>query len=459
MNAASVLTNCASPMRLQKLSGEALDLRLRLYNADGELERGIHLLWSECSDIIMDIAKNTWHKEFYSCEHFNIPAENQQLWLDKALERTRTKYTTPVDRDWIRQVARPARHFFNSGVASPHIVSTLANIAEGISAEIQRKFEHEPQKLNALYPVIYRLTACELEILLAEITQLEKQQAAEDRGKAGESFRQDVAMQLDVALNESERLRQETAATSDAARVTLTRASEVATAAQQSSQSMLEAAHTAARMAQSIAEVEREVEKTNVIFAEAATQSAQAAQNTRQLSGEVQSIESILGFIRDIAGQTNLLALNATIEAARAGEAGRGFAVVAQEVKSLAAQTARATDDIASKIMAIQSATQQAVGTNDSICQTIQAVEQSAQNIRRSMEKQNNTVTLIAASVDETARTADGISGTIAAIRTDTEKMADRVTRLEEGFGSVDQHLSEMKRQTEHFVTKLVVEQ
>jgi methyl-accepting chemotaxis protein len=233
----------------------------------------------------------------------------------------------------------------------------------------------------------------------------------------------------------------------------LGKTSEVAAAAEQSAVAMREAAQTAAGLIRAIEDARTEVEVAAGVATKAGGQAEQAVKVSHALSGHVEAIESILGLIRDIAGQTNLLALNATIEAARAGDAGRGFAVVAQEVKSLAAQTARATDDITNKISAIQLATRQTVEANGSISATVEEVQTSADRIRQAMEVQAQTVTMITAAVDETALAADSMSSTIAAIRSDTEQVAKDIDQVEQGFGRFSARIADFRSATSEFVS------
>ena len=120
--------------------------------------------------------------------------------------------------------------------------------------------------------------------------------------------------------------------------------------------------------------------------------------------------------INDIAGQTNLLALNATIEAARAGEAGKGFAVVASEVKSLANQTAKATEEISSKIAEMQAATHDSVAAVKAIGQTIGRVNEIATTIASAVEEQGAATKEIARNVQQAAAGTTEVSSTISGV-------------------------------------------
>lgn len=313
----------------------------------------------------------------------------------------------------------------------------------------------EQEDYQDLAAAVLTATGLELSIMAMCHTAYLANQNAARRQEQSAQFESDIGITAHEVADRTAVLRQQAASSSQMANGMLSKASEVAAASEQSAVAMREAAQTAAGLIRAIEDARTEVE-TAADVANRAAVATQGAVATDTLSEQSQSIESILGLIRDIAGQTNLLALNATIEAARAGDAGRGFAVVAQEVKSLANQTAQATDEIAQKISSIQSATKASVESNASNRETVDEVRMSAERIRRAMEDQAQTVTMITASVDETALAADLMSNTISAIRSDTENVVSEIMQLEGGFSEVNEKISSLQANATRFVGNLI---
>ncbi len=187
----------------------------------------------------------------------------------------------------------------------------------------------------------------------------------------------------------------------------------IGAAAQDATAATENVAAAAQQLAASIEEVSRQVAHAAEATRRASKDVAASDRIVQGLAEAAQRIGEVVRLIADIAGQTNLLALNATIEAARAGEAGKGFAVVASEVKSLASQTARATDQIAEQIQAIQAATGNTVTTVKGFSRVIAEIEQVAEQISAAVEQQGKATREIAATITQAAARTGAVSASV----------------------------------------------
>lgn len=207
-------------------------------------------------------------------------------------------------------------------------------------------------------------------------------------------------------------------------------ASTVTSAAEEASAGVETVAAAAQELSASIGEIGRQVAHSAKITGQAVADGRRTDTIVQALAESAERIGHVVGLIANIAGQTNLLALNATIEAARAGDAGKGFAVVASEVKSLANQTAKATQEIGEQIAQIQSATKEAVAAIRGIGGTIEEVSSIAITIAAAVEEQGTATSEIARSVQQTAQSVKDVTvniGGVSQAATETGTAADQV--------------------------------
>jgi methyl-accepting chemotaxis protein len=190
----------------------------------------------------------------------------------------------------------------------------------------------------------------------------------------------------------------------------------VANASEDASNNVQSVASSTEQLAGSVREISAQVQESTRIAASAVKQADETDQRINALSQAASRIGDVIKLITSVAEQTNLLALNATIEAARAGEAGRGFAVVAQEVKALAAQTAKATDEIGVQIAGMQTATQEAVGSIKMISSTIGKISEITNAISAAIEEQGAATQEISGNIQRTADGTSQVAGTIAEV-------------------------------------------
>jgi methyl-accepting chemotaxis protein len=328
------------------------------------------------------------------------------------------------------------------------VADSLTVLAEGrIDVEVRYADRHDEIGVIARTIDVFKTNRIERRQLEAERINAEK--SANERRKAElnqfvEDFRATIGGIIEQVMSSSGHFEEDAERLSVTAHSTAEMSGRSADTSRQASEHVRRAAAASNELSQSIVEISRRVQDSNSVAAEAVKQATATDQRMAELTAAGDRIGDVVKLITSIAEQTNLLALNATIEAARAGDAGRGFAVVAQEVKELAGQTAKATDEISSHIVNMQRATEESVDAIKAIGLTIERISEITGAISSAVEHQGAATQSIAHGVEAAAGGTVDVAENIERVArgaSETETTSGQMLQSAKALSEVSVHL------------------
>ena len=345
----------------------------------------------------------------------------QQVYAEAVKDRIQSKTIMIVIAAASILVIAFAGYTVVTGVTRPlaGMQGAMRQLAEG-NLEADVPYLTRKDEIGSMAAAVQVFKDNGLERRRLEAEQAEQRAVAERRAMAIEQvingFDSDVSLILRTVAAASSELEATAASLSASAEESAQSATTVSAASEQASANVQTVAGASEELDASIAEIANRVQSSADVAGKALKAANETETMVEGLVASAEKIGSVVELINDIAGQTNLLALNATIEAARAGEAGKGFAVVATEVKSLASQTAKATEEIDAQITDMQGATGRVAAAIRSIGDIIQRISESSSAVAAAVEQQSAATREIVRNITEAATGTQQVSSNIVAV-------------------------------------------
>jgi len=355
-------------------------------------------------------------------------------------------------------IAAAAMAFSLFGIARPigRITGAMGVLAAGdTKAEIPFAARKDEIGKMAVAVQVFKDNMIRTRELEAEQKEAEVRAAAQrksDMHKLADEFQAAVGSIVDTVSSASTELEAAAGTLTKTAEVTQELSGSVAAASEQASANVQSVASATEEMTSSVNEISRQVQESARIAGDAVKQAQATDARINALSHAAGRIGDVVKLITAIAEQTNLLALNATIEAARAGEAGRGFAVVASEVKQLASQTAKATDEISTHIAGMQTATQESVAAIKEIGGTIGRISQIASTIAAAVEEQGAATQEIARNVGEAAKGTQQVASNITDVNRGAGETGSASAQVLSSAQSLSHESNHLKSEVDRFL-------
>ncbi len=333
------------------------------------------------------------------------------------------------------------------------LTSILGHIETGVTSHWPSKtlFSKKAAMIDALVTVIM----LDMDFVISVYFEAGKREKLATLQQLSDTFEQSIGQIAGRVASMSEDLRSAADRLTSTAKETQLLSAAVASASEQASASVKSVAASTESLETSVGEISREVQASLETANSAVAQAEAANGQIAELSHAASRIGDVIQIIGTIAQQTNLLALNATIEAARAGESGKGFAVVAHEVKQLASQTSKATEEIAVQIKEIQTATGTAVAAISEIGQTISSISKHSKAISEAVEKQIHASREITYNINMAASGSTEVATTIVNVSKGSENTEAAAANVHKSANALRTESQQLQTEAESFVVTL----